>query len=281
MGTIANIFWLGTKEIRSFLRDFVSARAGRSMRSRSPSSRSRRSNSQELHNASIAFVDEDQSELSRRIVHAFLPPYFQTPQPIAERDIVPLDERRQDTLSSSTFRRISNATFSAAASPPIQVNVDATAMVQAGLGADYAEQIILTEMRDFVAHRGDAVVAGQLNVRIAFNPNVTTAWFTSVMGIINNVTHAGDHSRRRRDRARARARHHGSSSGDAVDAVRDRHVQGLGQRPGDHDRRRPFALCRRSQPCSAFRSPGRFRLFMLGLRSIFSSPAPSAYFSAP
>ena len=27
-----------------------------------------------------------------------------------------------------------------------------------------------------------------LDVRIAFNPNVTTAWFTSVMGIINNVT---------------------------------------------------------------------------------------------
>jgi ABC-2 type transport system permease protein len=25
-------------------------------------------------------------------------------------------------------------------------------------------------------------------VRIAFNPNITTAWFTSVMGIINNVT---------------------------------------------------------------------------------------------
>jgi ABC-2 type transport system permease protein len=27
-----------------------------------------------------------------------------------------------------------------------------------------------------------------LIVRIAFNPNVTTAWFTSVMGIINSIT---------------------------------------------------------------------------------------------
>jgi ABC-2 type transport system permease protein len=27
-----------------------------------------------------------------------------------------------------------------------------------------------------------------LSVRVAYNPNVTTAWFTSVMGIINNVT---------------------------------------------------------------------------------------------
>jgi ABC-2 type transport system permease protein len=41
-----------------------------------------------MHNASIAFVDEDQSGLSRRIVHAFLPPYFQTPRPIDEQDIV-------------------------------------------------------------------------------------------------------------------------------------------------------------------------------------------------
>ena len=35
-----------------------------------------RSNSQELHNASIAIVDEDHSVLSRRIAHAFQPPLF-------------------------------------------------------------------------------------------------------------------------------------------------------------------------------------------------------------
>lgn len=27
-----------------------------------------------------------------------------------------------------------------------------------------------------------------LAIRVAFNPNVATGWFTSVMGIINNVT---------------------------------------------------------------------------------------------
>ena len=48
------------------------------------------SNSQELHNASIAIVDEDHSELSRaNRSRAFLPPYFKPPQPIAERDIDP------------------------------------------------------------------------------------------------------------------------------------------------------------------------------------------------
>lgn len=62
-------------------------------------------------------------------------------------------------------------------------------MVQAGLGADYAQQIITTEISDFLTRaEGSAVAPLNLVVRIAFNPNVTTAWFTSVMGIINSIT---------------------------------------------------------------------------------------------
>jgi len=89
MRAIGNIFWLGTKEIRSFLRDWVLVALVIYAFSIAVIAQAQ-SNSQELHNASIAYVDEDQSELSRRIVRAFLPPYFQTPQPITERDIIPL-----------------------------------------------------------------------------------------------------------------------------------------------------------------------------------------------
>ena len=73
--------------------------------------------------------------------------------------------------------------------PALQLNVDATAMVQAGLGSGYAQQIITTEIADFLS-RAEGVPPSPVNldVRIAFNPNLTTAWFTSVMGIINNVT---------------------------------------------------------------------------------------------
>ena len=62
-------------------------------------------------------------------------------------------------------------------------------MVQAGIGSGYAQQIISTEIDNFVA-RSEAlpVPAVTLSTRIAFNPNVTTAWFTSVMGIIDSVT---------------------------------------------------------------------------------------------
>ncbi len=72
--------------------------------------------------------------------------------------------------------------------PALQVNVDATAMVQAGIGSSYAQQIIATEIDKFVSRVEDLPTpAVTLSVRIAFNPNVTTAWFTSVMGIISSV----------------------------------------------------------------------------------------------
>ena len=93
-----NIFWLGIKELRSFLHDFVLLGLVIYAFSFAVIMQAR-SNSQELHNASIGIVDEDHSELSYRIAHAFLPPYFQPPRLIAERDIVPLMNRGRYTLS--------------------------------------------------------------------------------------------------------------------------------------------------------------------------------------
>ncbi len=73
--------------------------------------------------------------------------------------------------------------------PAIQIDVDATAMVQAGLGSGYIQQIITTEIADFLSHsEGVPPSRVNLDVRIAFNPNITTAWFTCVMAIINNIT---------------------------------------------------------------------------------------------
>ena len=88
MQKLANIFWLGTKELRSYLRDFVLLGLVIYAFSLAVIAQAR-SGSQELNNASIGVVDEDHSALSRRIASAFLPPYFQTPRPLAERDIGP------------------------------------------------------------------------------------------------------------------------------------------------------------------------------------------------
>jgi len=186
MPSLSNIFWLGTKELRSFSHDVVLAALVIWAFSFAIYTQAN-STSQELHNAAIAYVDEDNSELSRRILHAFLPPYFKPPQPVALRDI----DRLMNT-SAYTFVIDIPPHFErdvlARRQPAIQVNVDATAMVQAGLGSSYAPQIIATEVNDFVARRQNAPSAPiDLAIHIAFNPNVMTAWFVSVMGIINNV----------------------------------------------------------------------------------------------
>jgi ABC-2 type transport system permease protein len=187
MRKAANIYWLGVKELRSFMHDFVLL--GLVVYSFSLAvTLQARSNSQELHNASIAIVDEDQSELSRRIAHAFFPPLFQSPRQIAEQDIIPAMNAGKFTFVLDIPPNFENYVL-AGRQPVLQINVDATAMVQAGLGSGYMQQIISTEISDFVSHaEGTGPSPVNLDVRIAFNPNLTTAWFTSVMAIINDIT---------------------------------------------------------------------------------------------
>jgi ABC-2 type transport system permease protein len=187
MRKVANIYWLGIKELRSFLHDYVLLGLVIYAFSWAVILQAR-SNSQEVHNASIAIVDEDHSELSHRIAHAFLPPLFQLPQLIAERDVVPLMNKGRYTFVVDIPPNFQREVLGGR-QPVIQVNVDATAMVQAGLGSGYAQQIIANEITDFLSHsEGVPLSTVNLDVRIAFNPNITTAWFTSVMSIINSVT---------------------------------------------------------------------------------------------
>lgn len=187
MRSLSNIFWLGTKELRSFFSDWVLL--GLVIYSFSLAVISQaQSNSQELYHASIAVADEDHSELSRRITHAFLMPYFKQPAAIAEADIERLMNAGKYTFAMNIPPNFQRDVL-AGRRPALQINVDATAMVQAGLGSGYAEQIVNTEIAQFLTRAEPAPQSPvNLAIRIAFNPNVTTAWFTSVMGIISSVT---------------------------------------------------------------------------------------------
>ncbi|HVY15355.1 MAG TPA: ABC transporter permease [Rhodopila sp.] len=185
--SLANIFWLGTKELRSFLHDYVLLGLVVYSFSMAITAQSQ-SSSQELHNASIAIVDEDHSELSRRIAHAFLPPYFQPPQYITERDIEPLMNAGRYTFVLDIPPHFTRSVL-AGREPQLQLDVDATAMVHAGLGSSYAETIITTEIDNFLSRsEGTPPDPVTINVRLAFNPNADTPWFSSVMGIISSIT---------------------------------------------------------------------------------------------
>lgn len=188
MDKIANILRLTRKELSSLRRDVVlmiligwafsvsiyMAAAGFSA---------------ELHNASIAIVDMDRSQLSRRIQDALLPPQFQKPVEITYSEIDRgLDTRRfsfvlviPEDFEKDVLRGLK---------PDVQVDIDGTSTMQAGIGATYLSNIVTGELDRLLAEKGASRDSPPLTLvlRYAFNPNLTSAWFSSVMEIINNVT---------------------------------------------------------------------------------------------
>ena len=187
MRKVANIYWLGVKELRSFLHDYVLL--GLVVYSFSLAVVIQaRSNSQELHNGSLAIVDEDHSELSRRIAHAFLPPLFQPPQMIAERDIVPLMNKGRYTFVID-IPRILSGTSSADAAPDCRSTSTRPQWCRRASGLATRSRSLRPRSRtSSPIRKAFRCRTVNLDVLISFNPNITTAWFTSVMGIINNVT---------------------------------------------------------------------------------------------
>ena len=182
-----NVFRLGVKELWSLVRDpimlvlivytftvsiYVAATA-------MPES---------LHNAPIAIVDEDASPLSARIVASFYPPRFKMPVLIGLEGIDPgMDQGKYSFVLDIPpgFQR----DVLAGRVPSIQINVDATLMSQAFTGNGYIQQIVTSEVSDFVQHYHSATATPvALALRMRFNPNLEQSWFGSLMEIINNVT---------------------------------------------------------------------------------------------
>jgi ABC-2 type transport system permease protein len=73
--------------------------------------------------------------------------------------------------------------------PTLQVNIDATQMSQAFIGASYIQNIVMDETNGFVQRRSsDRALPIPLVVRVRFNPNLDGIWFGGVMKIIDNIT---------------------------------------------------------------------------------------------
>ncbi|MDR6581870.1 ABC-2 transporter permease [Herbaspirillum sp. BH-1] len=183
----ANIYRLGVKELWSLLRDpamlvliaytftlsiYVAATA-------MPES---------LHHAAIAIVDNDGSPLSARIAATFYPPHFKVARLVTAQEA---DAGLDD--GDYTFVLDIPADFQrdvlAGRAPAVQLNVDATRMSQAFTGNSYIQQMITTEVTQFV-RRTEAGTTAPVNLamRMRFNPNLEQSWFGSLMEIINNVT---------------------------------------------------------------------------------------------
>jgi ABC-2 type transport system permease protein len=187
MRSLENIFWLGIKELRSLVSDkvmvlFVFYAFTLAIYTQATGT------SSEVNNASIAFVDEDQSALSKELFNAFYPPRFQDPEYITSTTMQDAMDRGRYMFVVSVPPRFERDLLSGR-NPTIQVNVDATAMQQAGIGAGYIRNIITDRSTTFLRRTdvaGDKPV--EIVVRRLFNPNAVSSWFKSVVAIINQIS---------------------------------------------------------------------------------------------
>jgi ABC-2 type transport system permease protein len=142
----------------------------------------------EVANASVAIIDGDHSALSRRLRDAIQPPYFKAPVDI-DRGQVDAALDRGDYIFILDIPPGFEADVIAGRAPSVALQVDATAMTQAGLGVVYLNEIVLREMLDFFNARGiEAQLPTRSVTRVLFNPNNQGHWFTGVMQIVTNVT---------------------------------------------------------------------------------------------
>ncbi|ALT78823.1 MULTISPECIES: ABC transporter permease [unclassified Roseateles] len=142
----------------------------------------------EVANASVAVIDGDHSALSRRLRDAIQPPFFKPPVDI-DRNEVDRALDRGDYIFILDIPPHFEADVLAGRAPAIALQVDATAMTQAGLGVVYLNEIVLRELLDFLHARGlEAQLPTRSVTRVLFNPNNQGHWFTGVMQIVTNVT---------------------------------------------------------------------------------------------
>jgi ABC-2 type transport system permease protein len=142
----------------------------------------------EATNLSVGIVDEDRSDLSRQIGYSFAPPTFKPAVQISANEIDPaMNSQRFLFVIEIPPKFESDILGGRQASA--QIDIDATAVAQAFNGMSYIQNVIQTEVMDFVTKReGLPSTPITFVTRAKFNPNFISSWFTSVMGVINNLT---------------------------------------------------------------------------------------------
>ncbi|WP_028304399.1 ABC transporter permease [Oceanospirillum maris] len=182
-----NIFWLGTKELRSVFSDIVMVVLILYSFSLAIYSQAT-ATSESVNNASVAIVDEDHSTLSRAIANALYPPYFKAPELIAPNQVdqsMDLDHFMFVIEIPPQFEE----DVRKGRQPSVKINIDATAVTQAALGNQYIQNIIVDEVNHFI-NRSDKTTPYPVTQvqRRAFNPNGTGMWFGAMNALINQIS---------------------------------------------------------------------------------------------
>jgi len=184
---LSNIFRLGLKELASLSRDVVMMGlilytftlavydVAKGVRT-------------EVQNAAVAIIDDDGSDFSRRLTDAIQPPYFQHPLRVDRNEVENLLNHGTITFVLDLPPKL-EADLLAGRRPEIAIEVDATAMTQAGVGTSYLQNIVTRTAREFLHdHDADASLPATVVSRALFNPNLESVRFNAVMQVLENIT---------------------------------------------------------------------------------------------
>ena len=144
--------------------------------------------STEATNLSVGIVDEDHSDLSRRIADGLTPPTFQPAVQIAATEIDSAMNSQRFLFVIEIPQNFQEDILSGRQASA-EIDVDATASAQAFNGMTYIQNVIQNYVAQFVSLReGLPGAPVKVITRAKFNPNYKSSWFTSVMQIISNLT---------------------------------------------------------------------------------------------
>ena len=185
--TLKNIWELGLKELIGLLRNplmllLIAYSFTLSIKDSAESA------TDTINEVAIAIVDEDDSELSRRIRDAFLPPHFKTAAVIKpyEADRV-LNEGRYTFVLVLPLNM--ERDILAGRRPSVQLNIDATQMSVAFAGAGAVEAIVNGEIARHCSRENvPAESFISLQTRNRYNPNLTQKWSQAISDLVNAIS---------------------------------------------------------------------------------------------
>lgn len=183
---LSNVYRLGLKEFSSLASDkvlfaFIIYSFSLNIYSEATGIRT------DVNNAAIAIVDSDRSALSVRIRDGLLKPYFRRPD-LIDRSAIDREMDRGTYAFVLDIPPDFEADVLRERVPRLQLNIDATAMTQAGVGGSYVESIVQQETRNYFQSRGvEAQLPVVIVTRAFFNPNLEGIWFQAVLSVLESL----------------------------------------------------------------------------------------------
>lgn len=185
MRSIKNIFYLAQKELRSLFSDLVLMVLIVFMFTVTVLSAAEIDSG--VRNAAVAVVDGDRSALSYRLRDAVREPFFRPPQEEEEEAVNEAMDKGEYIFALEIPPNFERDVLMGR-SPELLLQVDATAMSQAGLGAAYLTRILERETAEFVRQQsGEKRLPVKPVIRSHFNANAEGVHYGPPMELGNMV----------------------------------------------------------------------------------------------